>query len=130
MVVSERQQRSLKYSQVRYKKNSTIPTSGNDLTPRSTQLYTSARFVVIKPYLAPSSSNSKVHFSFGSCSIHSENVLIALLLLRLTFGPSKPTSSSETWSSSSVLTGLFASSAVCFFVSSSNFFHRKLNSFP
>ena len=57
---------------------------------------------------------NNAHFSFGSCSIHWLNVLMARPPLLLTLGPSNPTSSSETGWSASEFSGLFASSAVLF----------------
>src|SRR5664279_1292540 len=67
---------SLKYVNVLCKIPSTSAVSGKLLFPLSTKLYTSARFVVMMPYLAPCASCNKDHFTGGSFSIHCSKFLI------------------------------------------------------
>jgi hypothetical protein len=67
-------------------------------------------------------------FSFGSFWNHYLKVFTTHPLLRLTLGPSNPTSWRETSSSPGLgLTGFFASSSGALFVRSSNFFHNSSN---
>src|SRR6185437_8974491 len=95
--------------------HSTMAVKGREQHALSTQLYTSARFVVIIPYLDPSVSAINAHFSRGSFFIHSEKHFTDLPPLRLlvTRAGSPSIGSKPCGSSSRATTGFLRTSSIC-----------------